>query len=162
MDSIYCKNLSELKREKKFLENKLNIKIKIKGRNIIISGEPLEEYEASVIIDAINFGFSAQTASLLIDEEFEFEKINIKDFARKKNLEVVRGRLIGTHGKTKSTIEQISSCHIKIKDNTVAIIGPADSIEYALTAIINIIKGSKQTNVYKYLERINRQKKTKE
>ena len=156
MEEIYCKNLAELKREKKFLENKLHIKIKIKGRIVILEGDPLDEYEALMILDAINLGFSAQNASLLTDPN---EKINIKDYTRRKNLKIVKGRLIGTHGKTKKTMEQISHCFIKIKGNTVAVIAPAEGIEYALTAIINIIRGSKQTNVYKYLERIKTEKK---
>jgi len=159
MEEIYCENLAELKREKKFLERDLNVKITIKGKRVTIEGEAMNEYEMSIILDAINLGFAAQTACLLKDEDFAFEKINIKDHTRRKNLTVVRSRLIGTHGKTKNTIEQISGCKIKIKDNVVAIIGPADYMEYALTALINIIKGTKQTNVYKYLERINKTKK---
>jgi len=162
MEEIYCENLAELKREKKFLENKLHIKIKIKGRIVVLEGDPLDEYEALMILDAINLGFSAQNASLLTDPNFVFEKINIKDYTRRKNLKIVKGRLIGTHGKTKKTIEQIAHCFVKIKGNTVAVIAPAEGIEYALTAIINIIKGSKQTNVYKYLERINTKIKKRE
>ena len=46
-----------------------------------------------------------------------------------------------------------------ITDSEVGVIGPTENIEYAVTAITNVIKGSKQTNAYKYLERVNRQKK---
>ncbi|MCH7568342.1 MAG: hypothetical protein IIA87_02880 [Nanoarchaeota archaeon] len=162
METFYCKNILELKREKNFLEKKLNIKIRIKGKKVLIYGDSIEEYEFSLVLDAINLGYSAKTAALLTEEDIILEKINIKDFTRRKNLEVVRGRLIGTHGRTKRTIEQISGCEIAIKDNTVGIIGPAESIEYALTAITNLIRGTKQTNIYKYLERINAKRKISE
>jgi ribosomal RNA assembly protein len=158
-ERIYCQRLTELKKEKKFLEKSLSIKITIKGKMITMEGDALNEYEALMVLDAINLGFSAQTASLLQNESYTFEKINIKDYTRRKDLDVIRGRLIGTHGKTKKTIEQISHCAIKIKDNLIGIIGPADEIQYALTAITNIIKGTKQTNAYRYLERINTEKK---
>lgn len=161
MDEIYCKNINEVRREKKFLEKTLNVKISLKGKILLIKGDPLDEYETRLIIDAINTGFSARTAALLKSEDFVFEKLNIKDHTRRKDLSIVRGRLIGTRGKTKNTIQQISGCEIKIKDNVVGLIGPAESIEYAVTGVINLIKGTKQTNVYKYLERINTKRKTR-
>ena len=159
METIYSNRISEIKREKQFLENTLKCKIQIKGKRAIITGDSIGEYEAERVFDAINMGFSARTAALLIDENFAFEKIKIRDFTRRKNLELVKGRLIGTHGKTKNTLEQISDCEIKIKDNEIGIIGPAESISNALTGIKNIIKGTKQSNVYKYLERINTKRK---
>ena len=162
LTKIYCKRITEIKREKRFLERKLKVKISVNGRVITIECEPIEEYEAGLVFEAINLGFSAQTASLLTEGDYLFEKINIKDYTRRKNLDVIRSRLIGTHGGTKKTIEQISGCGIVIKDNIVGIIGPAESVEYALTAVTNIIRGTKQTNTYKYLERINTGKKSRE
>jgi len=161
MESIYCYNLKEIKKEKDFLERKLHIKINLRGRLATIEGDALDEFEAEQVFEAINMGFSARKATLIVDKDFIFEKIHIKDFTRRKNLEVIRGRLIGTHGRTKNTIQQIAGCEIKIKDNTVGIVGPAESIEYAITGIINIIRGTKQSNVYKYLERVNTEKKKK-
>ena len=76
---LYSENLLKLKKQKEFLEKKLHIKIKIKGKRVLFSGEPLEEYEASLVLDAIDFGFPVETAILLIDESLAFEKINIKE-----------------------------------------------------------------------------------
>ena len=159
MLDIYCEKINELKREKEFLEKKLNTKIKITGKKVQIQGDSINEYESEMVIDAISLGFPARMASLLTNENFIFEKINIKNYARNKNLKVVKSRLIGTHGKTKKTIEQISGCNIVIKENMIGIICPAESTEYIITAIINLIIGSKQTNIYKYLEKINTLKK---
>jgi len=112
METIYFNKTNELRKEKEFLEKKLNVKINIKRKNVIIQGNPLDEYEASLVLDAINLGFSARTAALLKDEDMIFEKINIKDFAGKKRLDIVRGRLIGTNGKTKRALEEgLQNCN---------------------------------------------------
>ncbi|MDP4039359.1 MAG: KH domain-containing protein [Candidatus Pacearchaeota archaeon] len=159
MISIQAKRIKEIKRSKRKLEKKLNIKIRFDKCDVLFEGESLDEYQASLIFEAINLGFSAETALLILENEITFETINIKDHTRRKNLLVVRGRLIGTRGKTKNTLEEISGCKIKIQDNIVGLIGHAENIKNATTAITNIIRGSKQTNAYKYLERINTKKK---
>mgnify|MGYP001581702578 CR=1 FL=1 len=64
------------------LEDKLNIKIEIKKKVVKIEGSPLDEYEASIVLKAVNFGFSANKALLLKDHEMIFKSINIKDFTR--------------------------------------------------------------------------------
>ena len=161
METIYCEGINEIKKEKKFLEKALNIKIKINSKKITVEGEPTNEYAAEFVIDAINLGFSARIASLLADENYVFEKINIKDFTRRKNFELIRGRIIGTKGKTKKTIEELSGCKIKIKGNNVGIIGPAENITHIITGATSIIRGTKQKNVYKFLERINTKRKIK-
>ena len=63
--------------------------------------------------------------------------------------------------KTKHTIEQISSCDVLINEdeNSVGLIGSAEQIEEATTAITNLIRGSKQANVYRFLERMNAEKR---
>ncbi|MEK6908946.1 MAG: KH domain-containing protein [Nanoarchaeota archaeon] len=149
----------EVLKNKDKLEKKLNCKIQIKDKTLSIDTDPFNEYEAQRVFDAINLGFSVEKALKVLDEETGFIKINVKDYANTKNLEVVRGRLIGTHGKTKKTIEEITKSNISIHDNNVGIIGPAEVTEMALTAVTNIIKGTKQANAYKYLEKINTQKK---
>ncbi len=159
MENIYCMNIAEVKKEKNFLERTLKLKIKIEGRSIIIDGPPLNEYDAERVFDAINSGFSARTSALILDEEFAYEKINIRDFTRRKNLETIRARIIGTKGKAKSTIEQITGCKIKVKENSIAIIGYAESVQNVITALSSIIRGTKHANVYKYLERVNTEKR---
>lgn len=161
MIQIEISRKREVLKNKEKLEQKLNCKINLKEKTITIDTEPYNEYEAQRVFDAINLGFSVEKALLVLDEENDFIKINIKDHANTKNLEVVRSRLIGTHGKTKKTIEEITKCNVSIHDNQVGIIGPAEITESALTAVTNIIKGTKQANAYKYLERINTQKKGK-
>ncbi len=161
MVTIVVNNPKEITRKKERIEEKLNAKINLKGNLLEINSNPLEEFEAQRLVDALNLGFSADKALKVLDEETMFIKINIKDYANTKNLEVVRARLIGTHGKTKKTIEEITKCDISIHENEVGIIGSAEIAENALTAVTNIIKGTKQANAYRYLEKIKTQRKIK-
>ena len=159
METIIFSSTKEIKKEQTLLERKLGVKIKINGRKVTFEGNTFDEYEASIILEAINFGFPAQIAMLLKDEEVVFRKLNIKNFTRRKNLEIVKGRLIGTHGRTKQTIESLADCKIIIKGNEIGIICSGEEIEYAITSVTSLIKGSKQGNVYKFLERINASRK---
>ena len=159
MNTIQFERNKEIIKNKKKLEEKLKIRIIVQKNFIIIDGNPLDEYEASIVLEAVNEGFPVETALNLIKEEIIFKKLNIKDYTKRKDISVVRGRIIGTHGKTKKTLEQITDCSIKIKENNVSIIGHAEEVKNVITSIISIIRGAKQKNAYKYLERINTKNK---
>ena len=156
---MFDKSPRVVKREQRTLEQQLQVKITIAGRKITIEGNPLDEYVALSVLDAVAFGFSLKEALTLKDEDISFRKIHIRDFTRRKNLKDVRSRLIGREGKTKRTIEEISNCIVVIGESEVGIIGSVESIDAATQGAINIIKGSKQANAYRYLERMNAEKK---
>lgn len=164
METIFFDRLTELKRTHDELEKRLKVTITIEGKRVTIRGNTFEEYEALTILEAMNFGFSAQTALMLKDEDIVFRRIHIKDFTNRKDLETVKARIIGTQGRTKRTIENLANCEVMIKGNEVGLICPAEEIDYVITGMTNLIRGSKQANVYKFLERINtsRKKKNKE
>lgn len=149
----------ELKRAKDEIGKKLNIKINIMGRKVTIDGEPYNEYLASLVLDAIDFGFSAEKALLLKDPDVLFRRIPVKEFTRRKNIYDVRARIIGTHGQTLNTLKEISGCHTILNGNMVGVIGSAESIDNVTIALTNLIRGSKQSNVYRYLEKQNKNKK---
>tara|TARA_Y100000310_G_C20554202_1_gene749690 strand:- start:63 stop:596 length:534 start_codon:yes stop_codon:yes gene_type:complete len=155
MQTITLNKTSEIKRTKKDLEKKLNVKLSLVGKQLSIEGDSFNTYEAQLVLEAIDLGFSTDKALLLKNEDFVFRKIHIKDHTRRKNLEEVRGRIIGTRGKTKKTLESLTDSHIVIDDNFVSVISPSANIEEATTAITNIIRGTKQTNAYKFLEKLN-------
>ncbi|MEK6844503.1 MAG: hypothetical protein AABX83_03710 [Nanoarchaeota archaeon] len=155
-DILLFQRITELKRTKNELERKLNVKIILNGRTVTIKGDSLDEYEASLVLDAMNFGFSARRALLLKEESKIFRILNIKRFTKKRDLKTVRARIIGKKGKTKETIENITGAHLVIKDNEIGIIASADTIEDIVTALIALIKGTKQSNTYHYLEKLNK------
>ncbi len=155
METIYFEKITELKKNLARLQKELKIEVQIKGKQASIEGNPINEYEAHLVLGAMAFGFSAKKALQLKDPEIIFRKLHIKDYTRRKNLKEVISRLVGTKGKTKKTLEEISSSSIIIKDTEIGVIAPAELIEETTTAIINLIRGSKQSNVYRYLEKIN-------
>ncbi|MAG79125.1 hypothetical protein CMI40_02000 [Candidatus Pacearchaeota archaeon] len=153
MKTIFSEKLPRILKNKKRLEEKLNIKITNRGKEVSINGKPEDEYSGEKVIDAINFGFSFKTAMLIREEDFIFEIIHIKDYTKRKDLKRIKARIIGTKGRTLKTLNELTKCHFEIKENHIGIIGYSEYIKNAQDAIISIIHGSKQSNVYNFLEK---------
>jgi len=153
MKTLYLALNKEIMRNIKKIERELNVKIEIKGKNLMISGEEMDEFIAEKVFWALELGFKVGEALLLKKENYIFEKINIKKITRKKNLEDIRGRIIGTKGRTLEVIRELSGCAVVLKNNDVGIIGEAEDIKIAHNALCSLIRGSKQGNVYFYLEK---------
>lgn len=158
MEYYYIEKIGNVKKHQAEIEKKLNVKLKIDEKKVFVEGNALSEYDAGIVLEAIAFGFSPRKALALKDEEMIFRIIHIKSHT-KRNLKAVLARLIGTKGKTKKTISEITGCEVLIKDSEVGIICGAEDVDNVEQAIINIIRGSKQANMYRYLERMNRAKK---
>jgi ribosomal RNA assembly protein len=158
METFYIKKIQDVKKNLSDLEEKLNVKITIQKNQIMIKGPTLEEFDASRVFEAIAFGFSVKKAIVLKNEEYLFRTVKIKDHT-KRNLSDIKSRLIGKKGKTKRVFADTSGCEILISESEVGIIGLAEDVQNVETAIINLIRGSKQTNMYRYLEKQNQLKK---
>lgn len=153
MKIILSEKLPRILKNKKRLEKKLNIKISNRGKEVQINGNPGDEYIAEKVIDALNFGFPFSTAISIKEEDLEFERLVIKDYTNRKDLKRVRARIIGKAGKTLKTLCQLTKCNFELQYNKIGIIGSPEFIENAQEAIISLIKGAKQTNIYSHLEK---------
>ncbi|MEM4326242.1 MAG: KH domain-containing protein [Candidatus Pacearchaeota archaeon] len=153
MVKIICDRFSKIIKNKSSLEKNLSIKISNKGREINIYGKPEDEYVAEAVISAIEFGFPISKAIMIKSMGYMFGSINIKDYTKRKNLNIIRGRIIGKRGKVLRTLCTLTDCFFEIKENKVGIIGDPDNIKNAQEAIISLIKGAKHSNVYSYLEK---------
>jgi len=153
MKKILVEKLPRIIKAKKKIERDLNIKLSNRGKEIYIEGTPQNEYIAEKAIDAIDFGFSIAIATSMKKEELDFEKINIKGYTHSKNLERVRGRLIGTKGKTLQTLSNLTNCYFERKDSEIGIIGNPEDMAIATEAVIMLAQGAKHGNVYKNIER---------
>ena len=153
MKIIYSEKLPRILKNKKKLEKNLNIQITNRGKEVSIHGKPEDEYIAEKVIDALNFGFPFSDAIAIKKEDLMFERINIKNHTKKADLKRIRARIIGKGGKTLQTLCQLTKCFFEMKDNEVGIIGLPEHMENAQEAVISIIKGSKQANVYAHLEK---------
>lgn len=153
MESIISEKPEKIIRNKKKLENDLDVKITKKSGEIYIEGAPEDEYFARQVIEAINFGFPISISIMIKTENLTFDRINIKEHTKSKNLERIRARLIGKNGRTLKTLTELTDCHFEIKDNDVGIIGDPERIKNAHDAVVHLITGAKQANVYAYLEK---------
>jgi len=158
---IYAQNLKEIINNRNKIEKELKVKITNQGRNIFIVGDAENEYLCLRIIEAINLGFSLEKALSLKNEETILHILNIRDVTRRKDLERIRARLIGTQGKTKQNMETLSDCQISVHDNWVGIIGEAGCIDEAILSLRLLIQGSKQGNVYARLEKKKKERRLK-
>lgn len=153
MKTLISEDVSEIIKNKIKLEKHLKVKITVKTGEVSIDGSPENEYTAEKVIEAINLGFPVSIALLIKEEDFLFEILDIKDYTRRKDLETIRARIIGSEGKTLKTLTILTECHFELKNNSVGIIGSPECIKNAQTAIISLVQGSKQANVYSFLEK---------
>lgn len=153
MKKIISDKLARILKSKKKLEKVLNVKITNRGKEVYIEGQATDEYIAEKVIDAINFGFPLPYALKIKSQDYMLEILNIKDYTRRKNMGTIRSRIIGTQGGTLKTLHNLTKCYFELKDNEIGIIGDPEYIENAQNAVISIIKGSKQSNVYSFLEK---------
>lgn len=155
MIKIQLENPRKIKREQRKIKSKLKVELKIAGDLVEITGEEINEFIAEKVIKAVDFGFDTAEALLLKNEDFVLNFINIKDHTRRKNLEDIRGRIVGRSGKAKRTIEEITGSVLVLHDNTVGVIASSEHAEQTMQGIVSIIQGSKHGNVFSYLERQN-------
>jgi KH domain-containing protein len=153
MRTLILSSAKRILRSRKEFEKKLRVKLHIRKERVEIEGSEMDEYLAVSVLDATELGFDMETAFLLLEPDYVLEKVEMRNITRRKNLGEVRARAIGTHGRTKELIEELSDCYISIHDNTVGIIGLPDNIRICIQAVTKLIQGSKQSSVYSYLEK---------
>lgn len=153
METLIVDKLPRITKNRRKLEKKLEVTITNRGREVSIEGKPENEYVALKVVGALDFGFPFSVALLIKERDYMFEVISIKEHTKKKNLERIRGRIIGTKGKTLKTLSELTKCYFEIKDNKVGIVGDPEYVQNAQNGIISLIKGAKQSNVYSSLEK---------
>jgi ribosomal RNA assembly protein len=155
MKEIFVDDLRKIKKFKNKVEKALNVKLTIDDKISIESkaDDAFSEYMTERVLEALSFNFKIGDALKLKDEDYMFEKINIKSYARQSRWKTVLGRLIGKRGKAIKTFSMLSDCSIQIKDYDVALIGSAEDMDLAMLALMKLIRGSPHAKVYAFLER---------
>ncbi len=110
--------------------------------------------KARDIVKAIARGFSPDRAMQLRSDDIYLELLDVRDFVGKstKHVRRIRARLIGTDGKTRRIIEELTGAEMSIFGNSVAIIGDIQSLDVAKRASQMILEGSEHSAVYRFLE----------
>lgn len=145
---------------KNLIEKISGIKLRIDTEGEVLFNEeakgtdPLMALKIMDVIKAVGRGFNPEKAMRLFEDDEYFENIDLKEVVgdRSNQLERIRGRLIGTDGRTRRIIEDLTGCYMSIYGNTVSLIGDSMSLPVAKHAIELILNGSEHSTVYSYLE----------
>jgi|MTBAKMStandDraft_1061839.scaffolds.fasta_scaffold43291_1 ribosomal RNA assembly protein len=149
---------------KKDLEDRTKTAISVDSKEgvVRVEGEdaPLV-LRAVEVVQAINRGFSPERAFVLLDDEdLLLDMIDLSGMTDSpRQLDRLRGRIIGKDGRSREQIEHMTDCEISVFGKTVALIGLPEQIKVAHSAIDMLLQGLPHEVVYGFLERKRREAK---
>ncbi|MFH1126586.1 MAG: KH domain-containing protein [archaeon] len=147
---------------KRKLENELGCKINVSesGEVEYYCNDSLNQLKLKSIIKAIGRGFTCDEALVLLDDEYVFQIVNLKDFSHKSERTLIRykSRLIGTDGKSRKMIEELTDTKVVVFGKTISLIGKYDDVDVAKEAIFMLIDGATHRAMRVFLEKRARQK----
>ncbi len=141
---------------------KTKVQIDSKEGDVLITAiDGLRLYEAREVIRAIARGFNPKTALVLLKGDYSLEVINISDYTGKNQNASLRlkGRVIGSEGKSKREIERLTNSEISVYGKTIAIIGEIEDVMNARRAVESLLQGATHASVYHVLEKKRRERK---
>jgi ribosomal RNA assembly protein len=157
---------------KKMIEEKACVKLDVDSETGDVTIIPKEDalemgmvgLAARDIVKAVGRGFSPERAMALVSDDVYLEVMDIRDYAGKspKHVSRLRARLIGTGGKTRRIIEELSGAEMSVYGNTVSLIADIVSMDVARRAVEMILEGSEHSAVYRFLEGQRRRMKLME
>jgi ribosomal RNA assembly protein len=148
---------------KQYIEERLQVKLEIDsqdgGVTIILSEkatDPSLLLRAKDVVTAIGRGFAPEVAFRLVRNEDEiFDLVDLRlTFGRSdSDIKRIKGRLIGSEGKTRRLVEELTEANVAIYGHTVGLIGTFEEVDAARNAVQMIIEGCEHKTVYRYLQR---------
>jgi len=121
--------------------------------------DPMGVLKARDIVLAIGRGFSPQRAMRLLKEDTFLGVLDIKlatGHREKAALRRIRSRVIGTRGRARERIEELSGCWMSVYGSTVALIGEEEQLNRATRAVQLLVRGSEHSTVFHLLARLKR------
>ena len=116
--------------------------------------DPIMLFKSRDMVKAIGRGFTADQALKLASDDMFLEIIPLKPIIGDKinHIKRVRSRLIGTKGRTRKALEELTKVNIMILGSTVSLIGTYENITTSKSSLMEIIKGAKIESVIGKLE----------
>jgi ribosomal RNA assembly protein len=127
--------------------------------------DPVRTMKARDIVVAIGRGFSPERAMRLLKDNAYLGVIDIKFTTGKREkaaLRRIRARAIGTRGRARSRIEELSGCSMSVYGSTIALIGDEEQLERATRAVGLLLRGSEHSSVFHFLARARREAEVEE
>jgi ribosomal RNA assembly protein len=149
-------------RTKQYIEDKLGVKLEIDTEGSVTitltekAPDPSVLLKAKDVVTAIGRGFTPQTTFRLIRNEDDiYDMIDLRlIFGRSESdIKRIKGRIIGTEGKTRKLIEELTEADVVVYGHTVGIIGSFEEADAARNAVQMIIDGCEHHTVYNYLQK---------
>lgn len=139
-------------------QTKSKIQISADGDVHILGEDSFSVYLAKEVVRAVGRGFNPIAALNLVKTDYTMEVIDLRHYTgdNKNALLRLRGRVIGTEGKSRKELEHLAEVNISVYGKTIAIIGPVDRVTEARRALELILSGSKHSTAYRYLEKKRR------
>lgn len=163
--------IGEAGRVKKELMERTGTLITVDTENgmVIVEAEsdkvsPYNVMKAAEVIKAIAYGFPADKAMRLLDDDQVLVIVDLKQLVgdSPNHLKRVKGRIIGEGGRARRTLEQMTGTYIVVGDYHVAIIGEYERAMAAKQAVEMLVEGRMHSTVYKHLDRIMREIRRRE
>jgi len=130
---------------------------------IISKGKGSDVIKMRDFLISLTLGVNEIDAKKLLTDEYMLYVIDLKTIVdNKEDITRILGRIIGEEGKIKKRISEATGCSIYITDSKIALIGSFDEVEYAKNAIQIIVDGSPHARLFKYLEKVIRERKMKQ
>lgn len=123
-------------------------------------GDPTGALKARDLVLAIGRGFSPERARRLLKDGTYLAVIDIKLVSGKREKSAlwrIRSRLIGTGGRARERIEELSGCSASVYGSTVALIGTERQLERGTRAVELLLRGSEHSTVFHMLARQRRE-----
>ncbi|MBU2639260.1 MAG: KH domain-containing protein [Nanoarchaeota archaeon] len=149
--------IGEKGKDKRRLEKLSECKVEVNSEGeVIIKGEDsLKCFECLNVVKAIGRGCKPDIAFSLLNEKNCSDILNITEYSGKNKLKQkrIKARIIGTGGKVRKTIEDLTETYIVIYGKTVCIVGPLEGVAIARGAVNDILKGAPVGPVYSVIEK---------
>ncbi|MEM4255090.1 MAG: hypothetical protein QXR53_02045 [Candidatus Norongarragalinales archaeon] len=128
---------------------------RIEEGDLEIEGEGGSEWFAEQVLTALALGFEYKKALKMLNDEFFLEVIDLKAamWGKKNRVEQMKGRIIGTQGKAKATLEELTDCWISIAGDNVALLGRYEDLKDAKEGVLQLLEGKSHGTVYAFLEK---------
>jgi ribosomal RNA assembly protein len=142
------------------IEKRYNVKISVKDEGeVTIEGDGADAFFAKDVVHAIGRGFKIAEAVKLFKDDYLFHVVDLRDqFSTENARKRMTGRVIGENGKIKKEIEDSTDSYLCMYGHTIAIIAPAELMEFAKEAIFKILDGAPHTTVLNYLKTVRAMK----
>jgi ribosomal RNA assembly protein len=144
------------------IERAFKVKLVVNSESGTVEVTPSEDNDdpstilrAKDVVTAVGRGFSPDRAMILIEDDMVLEVIDLRELFGKNESDInrIKGRVIGSEGKMRRLLEEMTEARVSVYGSTIAMIGEFEAVSASRQAIEMLMKGKQHSSVYKFLRR---------